>query len=455
MTAGLEAAEQKMRAAGLADAAIAAFAGNYRRLAAGESGQIPDDELTPIDVLPAAGELTEDAGADLLDATVVMKLNGGLGTSMGLAGPKSLIEARDGLSFLDITVRQVLALRRRHGARLPLVLMNSFATRDATLAALAAHPELEQDVGVEFVQGQVPKLRADDLTPVSWPADPRLEWAPPGHGDFYAAIAAAGMLDTLLERGYRYALLSNVDNLGAVLDTRILAWFAAGGAPFALETVLGTGADRKGGHLARRADGRIVSRESAQAPEGSFGDVGRWRHYTTNTMWLDLRALAEVLAADGPPQLPLIVNRKTVDPRDPASTPVIQLETAAGAAIGALEGARAISVPRTRFAPVKTTDDLLVLRSDVYRLSADAVVEQLVDRLPVVALDRRHYAHLPDFDQRFPHGPPSLRRCASLTVEGDVTFGRGVVARGDAVVRGGDRPGAVPDGTVLDGTTVL
>ena len=91
--------------------------------------------------------------------------------------------------------------------------------------------------------------------------------------------------------GIRYAFVSNADNLGAVLDPVILEWFAARGAPFAMETVIGTEADRKGGHIAWR-DGRLVLRETAQAPDQhSFQDFRRWRYYNTNNLWLDLEAL--------------------------------------------------------------------------------------------------------------------------------------------------------------------
>ena len=215
-----------------------------------------------------------------------------------------------------------------------------------------------------------------------WPADPELEWCPPGHGDIYTALAASGTLDALLGAGLRYAFVSNSDNLGALADVRIAAWLAAEQVPFALEAVRGTPADRKGGHLARY-QGRVVLRETAQVPDGdtSFTDVERWRWYNTNNIWIDLRALKELQAADpAAPDLPLIVNRKTVDPRDPASTPVIQLESAMGAAIGSIPGARAIHVPRSRFAPVKTTDDLLVVRSDAYQLTSDGQMRPALRR---------------------------------------------------------------------------
>jgi UTP--glucose-1-phosphate uridylyltransferase len=145
----------------------------------------------------------------------------------------------------------------------------------------------------------------------------------------------------------------------------------------------------------------------------------------------------------------LIINRETVDPRDPASTPVIQLESAMGAAIGSIPGARALHVPRSRFAPVKTTDDLLVVRSDAYELTSDGQMSPGFDGPgPVVTLDKAFYKLLPDFEQRFPGGAPSLRRCSRFDVEGDVTFGAGVMALGDVRVAG---PRHVPDGQVLGG----
>ena len=386
----------------------------------------------------------------MLDQLAVVKLNGGLGTSMGLSGPKSLLEAKPGRSFLDVIATQVLAMRRRHGARLPLLLMDSVTTRDPSLAALGRHPGLaDQPVPLDFLQGREPKIRADDFQPVQWPADPELEWCPPGHGDIYAALTASGVLGTLLDAGLRWCFVSNADNLGSVVDIRLAAWIAAEQVPFLMEAVRGTPADRKGGHLARR-DGRLVLRETAQVPEGEdFSDIERWRFYNTNALWIDLLALRDLQEADpGGPALPLIVNRKTVDPRDPDSTPVLQLETAMGAAVGSIEGARAVQVPRTRFAPVKTTDDLLVLRSDAYTLGSDGHLTPAYEAgtPPVVTLDKAHYRLLPDFERRFPAGAPSLRRCTSLTVTGDVTFGAGVTVEGAVTVTG---PTSVPDGAVL------
>jgi UTP--glucose-1-phosphate uridylyltransferase len=386
----------------------------------------------------------------VLDRLVIVKLNGGLGTSMGLEGPKSTLEVKPGANFLDVLARQVLALRERHSARLPLVLMNSAITRDPSLKVLDHDGDLSvPGVPRDFLQGREPKIRASDFEPVQWPADPELEWCPPGHGDIYPALASSGTLDALLDAGLQYAFVSNSDNLGALADVRIAAWLAAERVPFALEAVRGTPADRKGGHLACY-QGQLVLRETAQVPDGddSFTDVERWRWYNTNNIWIDLRALKDLQAADpAAPDLPLIVNRKTVDPRDPDSTPVIQLESAMGAAIGSIPGARAVHVPRSRFAPVKTTNDLLVVRSDAYELTSDGEMRPSFDgQEPVVTLDKEYYRLLPDFEQRFPDGAPSLRRCHRFEVDGDVTFGADVVAVGDVLVTG---PRQIPDGEVL------
>jgi UTP--glucose-1-phosphate uridylyltransferase len=455
---GRQAAAAKMRDAGAHEEAIRAFESAYRRLESGQEAMLPSAELEPAGDVPALEDLPQADVRQALEPVVVIKLNGGLATTMGLQEPKSLVEAREGRSFLEIIVGQTLALRRRYGVRLPLILMNSDATRAATERALAAYPDIEHEgIAPDFMQSMIPKLEAEQHAPVSWPAAPALEWSPPGHGDVYGALRRSGMLDALLEQGFRYAMISNSDNLGARLDPRIAAHLAREQIPFLMEVVPGTEADRKGGHIARRrADGQLVLRETAQTPpedENSFRDFRRWRYYNTNNLWIDLRVLAERLSeSDGVLELPLIVNRKTVDPRDSSSPPVIQLESAMGAAIESFPGASLLLVPRTRFVPVKSTDDLLVLRSDVYALGPDLDVEPAGGpeaRLPFVELDKRFYRLIDDFEARFPDGPPSLREAERLVIHGDVTFGRGVVVRG-AVELDEDSPARIEPGSVLE-----
>ena len=454
---GLTAARHKMRDAGIAEQAIDVFSHYYRALDNGATCLIPEDSIEPLTRIDSIEDVEiDEAGArEALSRTVLIKLNGGLGTSMGMDRTKSLLPVREGKSFLDLLVDQVMAARRIYDVTLPLIFMNSFRTRRDTLAALAAHPGIGIDgLPLDFLQNREPKLRADDLTPVTWAADPDLEWCPPGHGDIYTALTASGVLDALLESGYKYAMTSNSDNLGAAPSARVAGWFAASGAPYAPELCRRTPADVKGGHLAvRKSDGRIILRETAQTPADEmhfFTDQYRHPFFHTNNLWFDLEVLRDTLAERrGILGLPLIKNAKTVDPADTSSVPVIQLETAMGTAVEAFEGATAIEVPRSRFLPVKTTNDLLLLRSDVYEVDDAGLLQMVPERACTVNLDPRYYKKIRDFEARFPHGVPSVRQAKSLTVEGDWTFGADVVAIGDARVGEAGSPGEVASGTRL------
>ncbi|MGZ5400762.1 MAG: UTP--glucose-1-phosphate uridylyltransferase [Nocardioides sp.] len=459
---GLNRAREKMAAAGVDEVAIDTFAHYYRLLEHGETGMVPESTIEPLDMAALAdAEVPDDVAAEGIAKTVVIKLNGGLGTSMGMDRAKSLLCVRRGLSFLDIIARQVLHLRKQHDVDLPLIFMNSFRTSEDSMAALARYEDLAVDgLPLEFLQNKEPKLLTKDLAPVSWPKAPDLEWCPPGHGDIYTALRGSGLLDQLIESGFRYAFVSNSDNLGATPDARVAGWFAGTGAPFAIEAVRRTPSDRKGGHFARRTrDGRIVLRETAQTlpqDEAALADLSRHRYCSTNNLWFDLAAMREALdVRGGILGLPLIRNIKHVDPGDKTSPEVVQVETAMGAAIEVFEDALTIEVGRDRFVPVKTTNDLLVLRSDVYDIGGDFVLDQAADTIPFVELDADHYKLVGQFDKRFPDGAPSLREATRLTVEGDWTFGRGVRVVGDVELDATSaqriEPGAVLTGGDTDG----
>jgi UTP--glucose-1-phosphate uridylyltransferase len=454
----VQAAAEKMREAGQSDAAIRQFSFAMERVLNGAETMISSSELEPAPDVPTLDGLPDVDAAAVLERLAVIKLNGGLATSMGLQQPKSLLEARDGRTFLEIIVGQTLALRRRHGVRLPLILMNSKATREPTLAALDRFPELATpELPADFLQSMVPKLDAESMLPARWPAATELEWCPPGHGDVYAAMVGSGLLEQLKEQGFRYVMISNSDNLGATVDPLIAGHIVRERIPFLMEVVLGTSADRKGGHIARRlSDGQLVLRETAQTPPEdaeSFRDYKRWRYYNTNSLWIDLEAIASRFADDGRLELPVILNRKTVDPRDRSSTPVVQLESAMGAAIGSFPGAGLLQVPRTRFVPVKTTDDLLLLRSDVFRLADEFRVEPATEdgAQPYVALDKEYFGMIDDFEARMPAGPPSLREAEKLVVNGDVRFGSHVVVHGEVEIDAPEGGLTIDDGAVLAG----
>jgi len=451
----------RMRSAGSSEAAIRSFQNNYECLLAGETGMIPEAEIRPIEQVPRFEDLKKagQTAKQALAQTVLVKLNGGLGTSMGLEKAKSLLEVRDGLCFLDVIARHVLHLRDQHGVPLRFLLMNSFSTSEDTLAHLSRYPALGKPADLELLQNQVPKVDAGAFRPAVWPAAPHLEWCPPGHGDIYPALLGSGWLDRLLRDGMNFLFVSNSDNLGATLDLEILEHFASSGMPFLMEVAERTPADRKGGHLAARGD-KLVLRESAQCPEtdaAEFQNINKHRFFNTNNLWIRLDALRDSLRSHGGYiPLPMIKNAKTVDPRDKNSPAVFQLESAMGAAIECFPGAGALVVPRARFVPVKTTSDLFLLRSDAYRITEDWRIVLETEKTappPVVSLDPEHYRLAAQLDEKIAAGLPSLKRCSELTVKGPVLFDRGAVLRGKVTIQNpSGEPRRMPSGTFADQT---
>ncbi len=460
---GLELALAKMKAAGLSPAAMSGFERAWRQTASGAAGLMPEADLEPASGIPALADVGEPgAAASLPDKLCVIKLNGGLGTGMGLEKAKSLIVVKDGLTFLDFIARQILRQREEHGTRGPrFLLMDSFSTSADTLAYLARYPELSSDGQIDFLQNKVPKLLADSFEPVAWPRDPDLEWCPPGHGDIYPSLVGSGWLDRLAGEGVEFLFVSNSDNLGATADLRVLDYFARSGLSFLMEVAERTASDRKGGHLARRkADGRLVLREVAQCPEGDkefFQDILLHRYFNTNNLWIRVSDLRAALSEHGGSlPLPLIKNTKSVDPRDPGSPKVLQLEGAMGAAIECFAKAGAMLVPRTRFAPVKTTGDLLALRSDAFAVTPDQRLELVTSRRgvpPEVVLDDAHYKVLAGLEASFGGGAPSLRGCTRLEVRGPWRFEDGVVCEGAVkFLNAGSNPDTVKAGVYRDVT---
>lgn len=457
--------EARMQAAGISAPTIHALLNAVQKVQRGDRGMFPESAIEPIPSLPCLEEVPSPGSTSrsLLLELAVIKLNGGLGTSMGLEKAKSLIPVKGADTFLDFIARQILQLRGGGAHAQPaFFLMDSAPTQRDTLEYLRRYPALSQGVPLDFLQNIVPKLDATTLEPVVWPAQPELEWCPPGHGDIYPALLGSGLLDQLLHRGVKYLFVSNSDNLGATVDLMLLRYFADSGLSFLMEVAQRTAADRKGGHLARnRATGRLLLRESAQCPkddEAAFQDITRHQFFNTNNLWIRLDHLQEELARHGGSlPLPLITNTKTVDPKDSNSTKVLQLESAMGAAIECFERSGAIRVPRSRFSPVKTTSDLLALRSDAYRVTDDprlVLEESRAGRPPVVELDSR-YKVLAEFESLFAR-VPSLKACDSFKVTGPVRFDSEIVCRGKVeFVNSSTAVKSVPPGEYSDRRVVL
>jgi UTP--glucose-1-phosphate uridylyltransferase len=452
----------KMAKAGLRPLVIDTFAHYYRKLAGGATGLIHDADIQPVAPaeIPNFSALAgyAPAGERLLPRTVRIVLNGGLGTSMGLIGPKSLLKVKQGRSFLEIILRQAEVTNSR------LALMNSFNTHTATLAALERLKPARMPFC--FLQHKFPKVLQGSLRPASWPANRELEWNPPGHGDVYAALHASGMLQSLLNDGVRFAFICNSDNLGANIDEALLGYFGEKGLPFMMEVAEKTPADVKGGHLARQRGGRLVLRESAQCPKediAAFEDIRRYRYFNTNNIWINLDFLKEFIRRHRIVELPMIVNPKPLDPRNAASPPVYQIETAMGSAISLIEGAAAVNVPRARFLPVKTCNDLLAVRSDCFvysereglKINPARTAGGRSERIKI-RLDPAYYGKFDLLEQRFAHGEPSLVACDELTVQGDVHFEKEVVIRGAVTItHSGGEPGRIRSATVVEGDLAL
>jgi len=434
----------KMENAGIHPVVVDTFAYYYAKILAGETGLISRRDIEPV----ASGEVQDashikqyaEAGKQALKHAVMIKLNGGLGTSMGLTGAKSLLEVKNSATFLEIILQQAA----RHGVK--LALMNSFSTHQDTLSALdrmkPSFPPLL------FLQNKFPKVMQQNFSPATWPQDPTLEWNPPGHGDVYAAIYTSGMLKRLINQGITYAFISNSDNLGATMDTSLLGYFSQNRLPFMMEVARRTPADVKGGHIARHKDGHLILREAAQCPQDeldAFQDINLYGFFNTNNIWINLQALARLIDKHGTVKLPLIRNPKTLDPRDETSPKVYQAETAMGAAISLFEGATVIQVPSSRFFPIRS--DRFVFAKEKILTTNPAVGSKGIE----IDLDPRYYGKIDGFNQRFSQHIPSLVKCDALKIRGDVRFEKNVSVKGRVAIKNNSsKQVVVREGTVVE-----
>ncbi|XP_076442104.1 UTP--glucose-1-phosphate uridylyltransferase-like isoform X2 [Babylonia areolata] len=397
---------------------------------------------------------------ELLSQLVVMKLNGGLGTSMGCTGPKSAICVRNELTFLDLNVQQIEHLNKMYEVDVPLVLMNSFNTDEDTSKLLRKYSQVKVTIHT-FNQSRYPRINRESLLPIatSFGPDSAEGWYPPGHGDVYQSLHNSGLLQKFINAGKKYIFVSNIDNMGATVDLNILNFLLdQGGGPapeFVMEVTDKTRADVKGGTLVEY-EGKLRLLEIAQVPKDyvdEFKSVSKFKIFNTNNLWISLPAIKRVVE-DKSLHMEIILNPKTLD----NGLNVLQLETAVGAAIKSFEGALGVNVPRSRFLPVKTTSDLLVIMSNLYHLSTGALVmspQRAFPSVPLVKLGT-HFTKVKDFLRRFASIPDVLD-LDHLTVSGDVTFGKDVKLRGTVIIiaNHGERidipPGAILENKIVSG----
>ncbi|KAI0244866.1 UTP-glucose-1-phosphate uridylyltransferase [Massospora cicadina] len=407
------------------------------------------EKIIAYDTLPKSSI----SNGELLRKLAVLKLNGGLGTTMGCVGPKSAIEVRDGMSFLDLTVRQIEHMNKLSGANVPLLLMNSFNTAEETYRMIQKFANHNIDIK-DFSQSRFPRIKKDTFMPLAKSYDSDLAaWYPPGHGDLFEALVNSGRLDELIAEGKEYLFISNIDNLGATVDTTILKHVVDSGTEFVMEVTDKTKSDIKGGTLVDY-NGQIRLLEIAQVPNEyveDFKSVRKFKIFNTNNLWVSTKAIKRVVEQQAL-NLEIIVNHKTAANGEA----VLQLETAVGAAIKHFHGAHGINVPRSRFLPVKSTSDLFLVTSDLYSqhhgvLSMNS--KRMFKTVPVVKLGD-HFKKVTHFLSRFP-SPPHILDLDHLTVTGDVTFGKDVTLKGTVIIvaNHGSRID-IPSGSVLDDKVV-
>lgn len=401
---------------------------------------VPYDSLAP---LPQDSEETKK----LLNKLVVLKLNGGLGTTMGCTGPKSVIEVRNGLTFLDLIVQQIETLNTRYGCNVPLVLMNSFNTHDDTLKIVEKYKNSNIQVHT-FNQSQYPRLVAEDFLPLPSKGNFGKEgWYPPGHGDVFPSLKNSGKLDTFLSEGKEYVFVANSDNLGADVDLKILNHLITNKNEYCMEVTPKTLADVKGGTLISY-DGKVQLLEIAQVPDqhvSEFKSIEKFKIFNTNNLWVNLNAIKRLVEGNAL-KMEIIPNPKEVN-----GIKVLQLETAAGAAIRFYDRAIGSNVPRSRFLPVKATSDLLLVQSDLYTVEDGFVIRNKArtnPENPSIELGPE-FKKVADFLKRC-KSIPSIIELDSLKVSGDVWFGAGITLKGKVVIAA--KSGAkleIPDGTVI------
>lgn len=401
------------------------------------------DQIVPYD------SLSQPRNDGNFNKLAVLKVNGGLGTSMGMTGAKSALEVKDDMTFLDLTVRQIEHLNMTNGVNVPLILMTSFNTHEDTLRIIKKYANQQVQI-TTFNQSRYPRIYKETLLPCPKRADDdKKHWYPPGHGDLYNAIYQSGVLDQLIAEGKEYLFVSNSDNLGAVVDEKILQHMIDSQSEFLMEVTDKTKADIKGGTLIDY-EGSIRLLEIAQVPSEhveDFKSIRKFKIFNTNNLWINLRALKRVMENEGM-ELEIIVNPKTTDD----GHPVIQLETAAGAAIKHFKNGHGVNVPRSRFLPVKSCSDLLLIKSDIYSLRHGQLIlneSRMFETIPVIKLGD-HFKKIQQFQKRFKK-IPKIIELDHLTVTGDVYFGRNVTLRGTVIVVANEGQRIdIPDGCILE-----
>ena len=352
-----------------------------------------------------------------LKKLAVIKLNGGLGTSMGCEGPKSLIRVTKTKRFIDFIVDQQHHYNQAYSIDIPLLMMNSFYTDLA----------MEKEGVDSFLQHRIPRIAEKDLTPLE--TKTLADWTPPGHGNIYLVLYESGILDDLLDQGKEILFISNSDNLGATIDEALCEYMLEKKLDFLMEVTPRTLVDKKGGSVCYK-DGILQLLERVQVKESdieTFEDSNQFQYFNTNNVWVRLRAIKEAIENDQL-NLPVMINKKMIQNKS-----VVQFETAMGAAIKCFKNSACIHVERNRFFPVKKTSDLFLLQSNLVSKQEDGTLQWVNEKsVPSIKLSDE-YQTVEGY-KNLVRIVPDIIRLTSLTVKGPVVFKNNVKLVGNVSI---------------------
>lgn len=357
---------------------------------------------------------------EMLDKLVVVKFNGALGTSMGFNGPKSLIEIQEGVTLLDLVNQRIESLNAYYGCKVPLLLVNTNETHNATLKMLKKYSGSNLDIH-SFVQDQQPELQSLD-----GPSDP---------GTAFLSLVNRATLDQLVSQGKEYALVVDTDNACALIDPKILNHLIQNNVEYCMEVTPATSTFSRTSLLSSQ-EGKFKLANIAQS--ASKHCTRKFKFTDTRSVWVNLKAAKRLLETDA-----MTTEKFSMS----ESADADDKESAAGSAIQLFGERIGVNVPQHRYLPVNSTSDLLVLWSDVYTYDK-GILTQNRSRNPSINLGPE-FEKVDDFEKRF-KSIPSIVGLESLKVTGDVWFGSGVTLKGRVTIE--VKPGVkleIPDDVVI------
>ncbi|KAH9724769.1 UTP--glucose-1-phosphate uridylyltransferase [Citrus sinensis] len=373
----------------------------------------------------------------LLDKLVVVKFNGALGTNMGFSGPKSAIEVKNNLTPLDLMVDQVESLNSKYGCNVPLLLMDTAETHDRVQKVLEKYSNSKVDIHSLSLSQQPHEKsfeghsRKDKLYPSS------------DHSVVFLSLMKSGTLDLLLVQGKEYALVVDSDNVAAVADPKIFNHLIQNQIEYCMEVAPVPSIDLRNSLINLRP-GKFQLVDITQNPTKQSG--GKFKFINTRSMWVNLRAIKRLIDTDELKVENFSSSKEVNDDQ------IISRGTAADSAIQFFDHTIGINVAQSRYLPVNSTSDLLLLQSDLYTADEGILVQNPARDNPAnpsIELGPE-FEKVNDFQSRF-KSIPSIINLDSLKVEGDVWFGAGITLKGKVSIVA--KPGMkleIPDGIVLE-----